>query len=69
MTIKEKRAWGVIRYFLKFHSVQHSQKFFFENKFDKKKKKYLAVFERGYKNGNRWDEYSNFELERIDGND
>ncbi len=38
-------------------------------KFDKKKKKYLAVFERGYKNGNRWDEYSNFELERIDGND
>lgn len=31
MTIKEKRAWGVIKYFLKFHSVQHSQKFFFEN--------------------------------------
>ena len=38
-------------------------------KFDKKKKKYLAVFERGYKNGNRWDGYSSFELERIDGND
>jgi hypothetical protein len=38
-------------------------------KFDKKKKKYFAKFERGYKNGNRWDEYSSFQLERIDGND
>lgn len=38
-------------------------------KFDKKKKKYLAVFDRGFKNGKRWDEYSSFELERIDGDD
>ncbi|CAM3001704.1 hypothetical protein [Flavobacterium frigoris] len=38
-------------------------------KFDKKEKKYFAKFERGYKNGNRWDEYSSFQLERIDGND
>lgn len=37
-------------------------------KFDKNKMKYSAKFGRGYRNGNRWDQYSSFELERIDGN-
>lgn len=38
-------------------------------KFDKKKIKYFAVFDLGYKDGNRWDDYSSFKLKRIDGDD
>ena len=38
-------------------------------KFDKEKNKYLAVFDTGYKNGYRWDEYSSFGLNQIDGDD